>query len=236
MHTPARIGKRNAYHLAGTIAAIHFGNAEKKLPPVHFQVEIRVAKPGARYTRHNTNFATKYTAALEGGRLIPNLPNCFGNATQLLTDAEKQLCRCAFEADVVNLLCGPLAEAKFVALRDGEVFNANLMYLGALKFYGGALDLLTVEEYFDCLYPLQDAERKQKLAELFLSAYGFINNVDNWKVIASLAEDLGDCTEGIVSCEELIAFMRQNHALAANHCCTPFTEGLSGLGGAEITW
>jgi hypothetical protein len=202
-----RIGKRNAYHLAGRIAAIHLGNAQKKLPAVHFQVVIKLSRMESEFNNRLARIHRKSMAILEGGRLIPDLPHCFQNSTWLLSGAEKQQCQCAFEADVINLLAGSLAEAKYVANRDGEVFNANLIYLGALKFYGGAMDLLTVDEYLDCLFPDNEIERKQKQAELFLAAYGFVNNPDNWRAITALAEGLYNSTQDIVSCEELLALL-----------------------------
>jgi hypothetical protein len=35
----------------------------------------------------------------------------------------------AFEADIINLLIGPLAEAKYVYNKDGELFNHQLIGL-----------------------------------------------------------------------------------------------------------
>lgn len=202
----ARIGRRNAYHQAGQVAAIHLGNKQKNLPVVHFQIAIRPPEQGSF-----VSIAHKYRVMLEGGRLIPNLPHSYQSATQLLSPDEKQQCRCAFEADVINILAASLAEAKYVAQRDGEVFNANLVYLGALKFYGGSMDLLTVYEYMDCLYPASETERNQKLTELFLAAYGFVNEPANWKAITTLAETLYKCQQDAFSCEELIAVLEPSH-------------------------
>ena len=63
--------KRNAYHQAGYAAAIYFGNKQKKLPAVHFQIEIqRQGESGPQKDRF-TPFQDKYAAKVEGGRLIP---------------------------------------------------------------------------------------------------------------------------------------------------------------------
>ena len=207
MKSAIRIGKRNAYHLAGRIAAIHLGNSQKYLPAVHFQVVIKLMELKREVNCRLPRLAHKYLGTLEGGRLIWDLPSCFQSATQLLSEPQKQQCQCAFEADVINLLAGSLAEAKYVALRDDEVFNANLIYLGALKFYGGELDLQTVEHYMDCLCPDNEAEREQKLAELFLAAHDFVNNPANWRAIKELADGLYRCTQDVVTCEELIALL-----------------------------
>jgi hypothetical protein len=205
------IETRNAYHLAGRIAAIHLRNSQNNLPSVHFQVLINSSfNPESVNANQLPRMPLKYLATLEGGRLIQDLPRCFNSAVHLLTDAEKQQCQCAFEADVINLLAGSLAEAKYVAQQDGEVFNANLVYIGALKFYGGALDLETVDEYMNCLCSDDAFERKKKLAELFLAAYCFVNNRANWQTITRLATGLCHCTSAKVSCEDLIALLENS--------------------------
>jgi hypothetical protein len=53
----------------------------------------------------------------------------------------------AFEADIVNLLIGPLAEAKYTAQIDSEPFSEQLLSVQALKNYGGDADLKVVNEY-----------------------------------------------------------------------------------------
>lgn len=205
------IETRNAYHLAGRIAAIHIRNTQNNLPSVHFQVLINSSfNPESINANRLSSIPLKYLATLEGGRLIQDLPRCFNSAVHLLTDAEKQQCQCAFEADVINLLAGSLAEAKHVAQQDGEVFNANLVYIGALKFYGGALDLETVDEYMNCLCSGDAFERKKKLAELFLAAYCFVNNRTNWQVISRLATGLSQSRSTMVSCEDLIEMLENS--------------------------
>jgi hypothetical protein len=215
-----RVGKRNAYHQAGRVAAIHFGNKQKNLPVVHFQITIKPANQDSEVNGRSQRIPDKHRATLEGGRLIPNLPYSFQSATRLLSPPEQQHCRCAFEADVINLLAASLAEAKYVALRDDEIFNANLVYLGALKFYGGKLDLLTVDEYMDCLYPASKTERDQKLTELFLAAYSFVNKSENWQAITALAESIHGHPQDIFTCEELIALLVPSNSV-----------GMTGQGG-----
>jgi hypothetical protein len=202
-----RIGKRNAYHQAGRVAAIYIGNTQKNLPAVHFQIVLKLAEKTSEFNGLSLRIPQKYKAKLEGGRLIPHLPHSYQEATRLLSPAERQQCRCAFEADVINILAASLAEAKYVALRDDEVFNANLVYLGALKFYGGSQDLLAVDEYMDCLYPDDTHERNQKLTELFLAAYSFVNEPANWQAITMLAETLCRSPQDAFTCEELIAML-----------------------------
>lgn len=199
-----RVSKRNAYHHAGQIAAIYLGNKRKLLPSVHFQLVI---KPVGQETGFPGRFARiqgKQSIKLEGGRLITDLPISYETATSRLTPAEKQQCQDAFEADVINLLAGSLAEAKYVAQRDGEVFNANLVYLGALRCYGGVMDLEIINEYMACMMPGQPEEQQSRLAVLFLEAYSFINERANWFVITALADRLVNSPLDIFTCEELI--------------------------------
>ncbi len=221
------IGRRNAYHQAGRVAAIYLGSKQKGLPAVHFQIVIKPAEQGARFDDQPCPISHKYRAKLEGGRLIPDLPHAYQSATQLLSPTEQHQCQRAFEADVVNLLAASLAEAKYVALRDDEVFNANLVYLGALKFYGGQLDLLTVDEYMDCLYPANKTERDQKLAELFLAAYSFVNEPANWQAITTLADTLYRLHQEVVTCEELIALLERPYATNMERQSGTYAEKLS---------
>lgn len=210
-YSTKRIGKRNAYHQVGRVAAIYIGNKQKNLPSVHFKIVIKSSGKGSEFNGRSLRISHKYCAKLEGGRLVSHLPYTFQCATRLLSPIEQEQCRTAFEADVINILAGFLAEAKYVALRDGEIFNANLVYLGALKFYGDQFNLLTVDEYMDCLYPDNKTERNQKLAELFLAAYSFVNQPANWQAITTLAETLCRSPQDVFSCEELIALLEPSY-------------------------
>ncbi|MEQ1545281.1 hypothetical protein [Methyloglobulus sp.] len=211
--TRIEIDKRAAYHQAGHAAAIYLGNKQKQLPAVHFQIVIKPQPQSDRFT-HNHG---KYTAKVEGGRLIQSLPMSFAEATQYFSWPEQEECLCAFEADVINLLAGALAEAKYVASRDNEVFNPNLVYLGALKFYGGSSDLEVIAEYLEC-FMLHKAERDRKLAELFLAAFSFVNKQSNWFSINALAEFILAAhkaqSKDIIQCEEVISLLEASRLAA----------------------
>ncbi|ESS72111.1 hypothetical protein MGMO_70c00060 [Methyloglobulus morosus KoM1] len=209
---PIHIGRRNAYHQAGLAVAVYLGNQQKNLPALHFQVAVRLPELKVGMGGRLTRTPGRYAARLEGGRLIPYLPYSYESATRLLSPLEKRQCQCAFEADVVNLLVGSLAEAKYVALRDGEVFNANLVYLGALKFYGGDQELKIIDGYMACLLPDNQAEQRKKLAELFLAAYSFINDRQNWQAIKALAEAIYNDPKEVFTCEEVIALVELGHS------------------------
>lgn len=210
-----QIDKRAAYRQAGRAIAICLGNRQKQLPDVHFQITIKPqtvnAQPRARASRHLGH----YTVTLEGGRLIQSLPHSFADSVQFLSGPDQEQCLRAFEADVVNLLTGPLAEAKYVALRDGKPFNATLLYLGALQFYGGKATVDAITEYLECLVPDQ-AGRNQKLAGLFLATYSFINQPANWGAITALAEYIlgihTDEAHSPVDCEDVAAFLEDRLA------------------------
>lgn len=211
-HSTKCIGKRNVYYQAGRAAAIYIGNKQRNLPAVYFQIVIMSAEKNSEFSGRSLRIPQKYKAKLEGGRLIPHLPHAYQDVTQLLSPDEQIQCRCAFEADIINILVASLAEAKYVALRDGEIFNANLIYLGALKFYGGSMDLLLVDEYMECLYPDDTSERNKKMTELFLMAYSFVNDPANWQAVTILAETLCRSPQDAFSCEELIALLEAPNA------------------------
>ena len=208
-----RIDKKNAYHQAGHAAAIYLGNKQKQLPAVHFQIIIKPQEWDGQQSDRFTRKHGKYTAKVEGGRLIQSLPMSFSEATQYFSWPEQEECLCAFEADVINLLAGSLAEAKYVASRDNEVFNPNLVYLGALKFYGGNSDLEVITEYLEC-FMLHEAERDRKLAELFLAAYNFVNKRSNWRAISALADFIRDEPKDIIQCEEVISLLESSRLVA----------------------
>ncbi len=214
------VDKRSAYHQAGYAAAVYLGNKQKNLPAVHFQIFIKAQGESAGTQPSQIKGVPikgakgKRTVKLEGGRLIQSLPVFEADAMAGLTNPEREEYRLAYEADIVNILIGPLAEAKFVALRDNKIFNPNLVYLGALKFYGGRADLDAVNEYLDCIVSQGD-KRDHKLAELFLSAYSFVNNRSNWQAIAALADKILEHPKDYLDCNEAIALLESSRLAAA---------------------
>lgn len=209
--TRLKIDKRNAYHQAGHAVSIYLGNREKQLPDVHFQVNIkrrkRVRPQVDRYPCTHGNIS----AAIEGGRLIQSLPLSFAGSTQGFSWFQKKEYLRAFEADVTNILTGALAEAKIVALTNGEGLNANFVNLSALRFYGGSSDIKVVTEYMECFMP-HKAKRAQKLIQLFMAAISFINDIANWIKITSLAEFIRDRPIGTIPCEDLISLLDSGDA------------------------
>jgi hypothetical protein len=211
-----QVGWRNAFHQAGRAAAVHLGNRAKHLPEVHFQITL---SPDAGETRHpnkTKNNPTHYTAQLEGGRLIQDLPMAIDQLARELPPQDQAPFRMALEADLINLLAGPLAEAKYVAMCNNEEFNASLAYLNELKLYGGSTVLELVEQYAEWLVT-DPSRRNQKLAELFLAAYSFINQPANWDAITQVASYICNQTREIIPCEDLILYLESLHVGSSGH-------------------
>ena len=189
-----------AFHEAGHAAAIHLRNKQKQLPPIFFQIYINHLyqwKQG-QSNEHDNIYLTK----IEDGRLIHTLPSSVDKAVSDFTPTQKHQYQVAFEADIVNLLAGPLSEANYIALRDDEPINPNLVHLDALHFYGGRSDIATINEYLDCL-ELTLAQRQEKLVSLFLKAFAFIKDPENWRAILALAEYIISSKKNIIIYEDI---------------------------------
>lgn len=190
-----------AIHEAGHATAIYLGNQQRQLPPIFFQIFINHEAVFNSSISDTSDLQGEWIAKVEGGRLIHTLPSTIDEATRDFSAAVKQAYWLAFEADIVNLLVGPLAEAKYVALRDNEPMNPQLISLQALRYYGGASDLEVIREYLDCFIG-EKTKRASKVAEWFLMAYNFINNPANWRAIVTLADYLLKVGKDRVDCEE----------------------------------
>ncbi|MDD2725023.1 MAG: hypothetical protein PHH59_13510 [Methylovulum sp.] len=193
------LGMKTAIHEAGHAAAIYFGNKQKQLPPVCFQIAITGLC-------QNTASGIVWLAKVDGGRLIHTLPSSVPEATREFSAVQKQAYINAFEADIINLLVGPLAEANYIALRDDEIFNSRLVNISSLHHYGGATDLQLVNDYLDC-FNFDPMAREQKIAELFAVAFTFIHDRDNWRAIIGLANFILANSQQVIECEEIIAVL-----------------------------
>jgi len=187
-----------AFHEAGHAASIYLGNKKKNLPPVFFQIQIR----------NNANSDSPFFAKVIDGRLIQNLPIAGLDNIHELTMKERQNYQCAYEADIINLLVGPLAEAKYVSIRDDEALNFNLLNTHALNFYGGSSDVENAYSYLE-YFIHSEKQREEKMLELFTQAYLFIENRQNWKCILNLAHYILDSEKDVLSCEEAIEIIDQ---------------------------
>jgi hypothetical protein len=205
----AELSRKTAIHEAGHAAAIYLGNKQKQLPPVFFQIFIKQMNDEFQSTGCSCKFyegCNNCITKIEGGRLIHTLPSSVEEAVRDFSPAQKEAYQRAFEADVINMLVGPLAEANYIAKRDDEPINPRLVNLNALHYYGGASDLYAINEYLDCLIA-DPAQREKKLDELFLAAFDFINNRSNWQAIMALADYILSNSKPAIECGEIIALL-----------------------------
>lgn len=189
---------QTAFHEAGHAASIYLGNKEKNLPPVFFQIQIQKAGDSD----------TLSSAKVVDGRLIQNLPIAGLDNIQSLSKQDQIAYQLAYEADIINFLVGPLAEAKYVSIRDDEAFNFNLINTQALNYYGGASDVKKAYAYLEYFID-SETEREEKMIELFSEAYQFIESNKNWKYILNLAHYILNSEKDIISCEEAVEVFEQ---------------------------
>ena len=108
----------------------------------------------------------------------------------------------AFEADIVNLLVGSLAEAKYVHEYDDEFFNRGLVNINALNNYGGGLDLALVTKYLQSMYS-DKQKQDEKFHQLFTTAIDFIENQSHWQAIHQLANYIYKSNKSIIDFKEI---------------------------------
>lgn len=224
--------QRIIFHEAAHATAIYLNNKARNLPHVFFQINFKGFKYASDFDVQA--YQPRYEeclAKVEGGRLIESLPPsidglaCFHRQTAPAEQLIKDFILAA-ETDIVNLLIGPLAEAKFVAETDNELFNHRLVNIGALKNYGGSSDLAVVNEYLQIFYPGK-RQQDEKLAELFMQAFEFIDDYSNWKAVTELAVYILECNKNIISCEEVIAVLEKPEVQAGNYVAlslSPFSS------------
>ena len=205
--------RRIAFHEAGHAAAIHLNNKARKLPPVFFQINV-LDLNGEAENEIRAYQATHddFSARVEGGRLFELLPPSIDVLVNTTPDHDNAMLHflkdymVAFEADIINLLIGPLAEAKHIYDADGELFNHKLVNLNALKNYGGSSDLAMANEFLQSFSACKQRQ-DEKLAELFDQAFNFINDQANWTAISKLADYILNSNKAIISCEEVVSLV-----------------------------
>jgi hypothetical protein len=204
------INRKVAFHEAGHAIAIYLSSKQNELPPVYFQIVIQ------HLTNHFPESETlkipdhNNIAQVIGGRLIHTLPSSMEDAIHGFTSTEKLAYKRAFETDMINILVGPLAEAKYIAQRDGEIINPILVNFNALHYYGGTSDMASVKEYLACFKP-QREDLEQKITELFLAAFRFVNDRSNWRAITNLANYILTGDKSVIECEEIITVLESSY-------------------------
>jgi len=190
--------KKIFFHVAGHATAIYLNNMARNLPPVFFQIKLEDIHKGPEEESFLTRPADgDCVAKIEGGRLIQSF--------SALPDATNGYLN-AFEADIVNILTGPLAEAKYIYECDDEFFSELLVNIPALNNYDGRIDLALVREYLQSLYT-SEQEQNEKLHQFFIAAFDFVENYSNWQVICQLADYIVESNKSIISYEEIISML-----------------------------
>ncbi len=202
-----------AFHEAGHAAAIYLNNKARNLPPTFFQIMFKDLNGDSEESIMVYQVAQNdCIARVKGGRSIKSLPSSIDTTTPKITDHNDTMMHSikdhitAFEVDIINLLIGPLAEAKHIAVTDDELFNHKLVDLNALKNYGGSSDLELINEYLQCFSNCKQQQSK-KLDELFTVAFNFINDRANWTAITKLAHYILDSNKNIINCEEVVSLL-----------------------------
>lgn len=186
------LDKQTAFHEAGHAAAIYLRNKTKHLPAVNLEIHIEKTK------QQHSHFSAKVV----NGLLVQDLPQTIlDNLAELNLD-EQHSYQQAYEADVVNLLAGPIAEAKYVSIRDDELINRNLLSIQALRHYGGHTDLERAHAHL-MQFIGDQSQREAKMRELFDEAYSFIDNSSNWTCILNLAHFILDSNQSTITNEEI---------------------------------
>jgi hypothetical protein len=201
--THKEVNRKVAIHEAGHAAAIYLGNKQKNLPSIFFQIDMTSGKRDFQSAQFLSK-ANNHLANIEGGRLIHMLPSSIEEATRSFSPEQVIAYQHAFEADMINILAGPLAEAKYLALQESS--SPGLMHLHHLHYFGGSSDLESVYEYLEC-FPENSELRQQKITALFLEAFRFINEEANWRAITALADYIVNEDKDIIECNEIISVL-----------------------------
>lgn len=196
------LNRLTAFHIAGYVAAMCLENQRKNLPLVNFQILIGKQESKTRLL----------LAKVSGGRLVGDLgaitpEKVAKHWNSSVTNGQQAV----YEADIINFLAGSLAEAKYVARRDNEGFNLDLMSPEAIKHYGGEADIQEVMRYLDFFVPNPNL-REAKLKALFAEAFRFVEQESNWKSITDLANYVLENSQGNISCEQVMAVLTPSEA------------------------
>lgn len=198
---------QTAFHEAGHAAAIYLENKRKSLPPVYFQIHVS----------KQDSMAQPLFAKVNGGRLVGDLATVTQESianNQDSTDIDNY--QLVYEADIISFLAGPIAEAKYISIRDDEVFNINLLTPQVMKHYGGDADLQEVMSYLEFFVP-SPKQREVKLKALFAQAFSFIQQPNNWKSITALAHYILNNVQENIGCEQAIEVL-----VASEKKCSPW--------------
>ena len=186
--------RQTAFHEAGHAAAIYLENKQKNLPSIYFSI----------HTRRPEHSGERLFARIDDGRLVGDLaPSTLTEIAGNPDSSDAYGFQLACEADIINFFAGPLAEAKYVSIRDNEIFNINLLTPRAIIHYGGKSDINEVMSYLEFLIS-SPKQREDKLNALFAEAFHFVQRPGNWKSITALANFILYNSQENISCEQAI--------------------------------
>jgi hypothetical protein len=197
--------KKRAIHVAGHAVAIYLGSRKNDIPPF-FQIFIKNKICEFRLPRSLTGCNDKFNSQQDQDRWVQTMPALSEKGIRDISLEQVQQYKSAFETNIISLLAGPLAEAKYVAMRDGELINPRLVNLDALPNYGGTEDLEIIHEYLE-YFIFEDAEKEKKISDLFLEAFTFINDKTNWLVITMLANYILTTRKSFIDYEEVVPYL-----------------------------
>ena len=181
--------KQYAFHNAGHLVAIYVNDGNERLNRSYFHIKLDDFNSNETDSVHQViRNGHRNMAYSNAGCSMQSIAAAVEDASPSYADACREN-KSLLEAEIISLLAGPLAEARYIHDEDNEPMTHYLVDLEALKSYGGYDDLILVQENLNALS--QDpSERERKLAELFKTAFDFIVNELNWKVVSQLAESL----------------------------------------------
>lgn len=194
-----------AYYIAGKASSILLGNKQRNLPAVYF--EITAARQRDFHPSEIRPLSIGLLPVhLEGGRLIQNLTVPFAELTRGFNEEQTHQFRSAVEADIVNLMAGAAAEARYRIQHFGETMSGKSLPLTTLHVYADNVDLDQIGDYMDCL-SLSKTEHERILTELFAIACEFVESESNWMAITALARFIHNEADEEITCEQLIALL-----------------------------
>jgi hypothetical protein len=190
----SNVNQRTAVREAGHAVAIYIENRRKQLPAIYFHIK-----------RHSGNpFFTSLCPEICGGRLIPNLSMIRREYPADRKNAgDAWCCQRAYEADIVNLLAGAVAEARYESISTHSVFDRHALSPEMLQDYGGKSNFDEIFSYLD-FFISSPKKRQAKLKVLLDEAGRFVVNPSNWHSISLLANTIYFSGEEIISYDQII--------------------------------
>lgn len=213
-----------AFHIAGHAAAIYLNNKASFSPSSIFQIRFQQRNCDSR---HRQTIQCQHIVRIDDDeRTIQPFPRPVTRSADETDGPLRSDDLNTCDTDIINLLAGPLAEARYIHDCDNELLTRRLIDLEALKQYGGDSDLLIARQNLRNLLSVQ-SEQDKKLEELLTAAFYFVNDDNNWSVIIRLAEYLFKHHKKMMSSEEVASVLEPlitDDAASSNPNCQPSSQ------------